>query len=55
MTDQTLSAATEPQATGARISAGELATRIDRLPATRRIWSLVLLLSPPRASSPSSE
>ncbi|GAA7756391.1 MFS transporter [Cupriavidus sp. SHE] len=43
MTDRTLSAAS--QAAPARISAGELAARIDRLPATRSTWSLVLLLS----------
>lgn len=42
---QTPSATTEPQAASARISPGELAARIDRLPATRRIWSLVMLLS----------
>lgn len=45
MTDQTLFVNTAPQATSAHISAGELAARIDRLPATRSIWSLVLLLS----------
>jgi len=45
MTEQTLSATTERQATSAHISAGELAARIDCLPATRSIWSLVLLLS----------
>jgi len=45
MPHQEHSATTEPQPANARLSAGELAARIDRLPATRSIWSLVLLLS----------